>query len=258
MLKARESPWNNCFLGFHWGGNHLGSFTTSKQTLGLARSGTAQRSAQHVGSINRRRARLWAVGLQSHHAEASFHSQTLTFVLRFCILWSHQALPGLSKSLTELGLGERQDFIIPSELPACPPHCLVGCSRLGSCYFGSVAQSYPILCHPMNCNTPGFPVLHYLPEFAQTHVYWIGNTIQSSWMVSTSWMDNNISVVPLSSCLQSFPASGSFPISEQELIPNHALFRNLHFPGKTWVFVSFTFLSLVSHILFFWGKTYIT
>ena len=26
------------------------------------------------------------------------------------------------------------------------------------------------LCDPMDCNTPGFPVLHYLPEFAQTHV----------------------------------------------------------------------------------------
>ena len=23
----------------------------------------------------------------------------------------------------------------------------------------------------MNCSTPGFPVLHYLPEFAQTHVW---------------------------------------------------------------------------------------
>ena len=26
------------------------------------------------------------------------------------------------------------------------------------------------LCHPMNDSMPGFPVLHYLPEFAQTHV----------------------------------------------------------------------------------------
>ena len=27
----------------------------------------------------------------------------------------------------------------------------------------------------MNCSTPGFPVLHYLPEFAQTHVYWVAD-----------------------------------------------------------------------------------
>ena len=33
-----------------------------------------------------------------------------------------------------------------------------------------VAQSYPTLCNPMNCSTPGFPDLYYLPEFVQTHV----------------------------------------------------------------------------------------
>ena len=26
------------------------------------------------------------------------------------------------------------------------------------------------LCNPMDCSTPGFPVLHYLPEFCQIHV----------------------------------------------------------------------------------------
>ena len=26
-------------------------------------------------------------------------------------------------------------------------------------------------------STPGFPVLHYLPEFAQTHVHWVGDDI---------------------------------------------------------------------------------
>ena len=27
------------------------------------------------------------------------------------------------------------------------------------------------LCNPMNCSTPGFSVLHYLRELAQTHVH---------------------------------------------------------------------------------------
>ena len=36
------------------------------------------------------------------------------------------------------------------------------------------------LCDPMDCSTPGFPVLHYLPELAQTHVHWVGNDIQPS------------------------------------------------------------------------------
>ena len=36
------------------------------------------------------------------------------------------------------------------------------------------------LCDPMNCSTPGFPVLHYLPEFAQTHVHWVSGAIWPS------------------------------------------------------------------------------
>ena len=36
------------------------------------------------------------------------------------------------------------------------------------------------LCNLMNCSTPGFPVLHYLPELAQTHVHWVNDTIQPS------------------------------------------------------------------------------
>ena len=30
----------------------------------------------------------------------------------------------------------------------------------------------------MDCSMPGFPVLRYLPEFGQTHVHWVGDTIQ--------------------------------------------------------------------------------
>ena len=36
------------------------------------------------------------------------------------------------------------------------------------------------LCDPMNCSMPGFPVLHHFPEFAQTHVYWVGDAMQLS------------------------------------------------------------------------------
>ena len=32
----------------------------------------------------------------------------------------------------------------------------------------------PTLCHHMDCSTPGFSVLHHLPEFAQAHVHWVG------------------------------------------------------------------------------------
>ena len=35
----------------------------------------------------------------------------------------------------------------------------------------SVAKLYPTLCDPMDCRMPDFPVLHHLPQFAQTHVH---------------------------------------------------------------------------------------
>ena len=44
----------------------------------------------------------------------------------------------------------------------------------------SVAKWCLTLCNPMDCSIPGFPVLHYLPEFAQTHVHWVGDAIQPS------------------------------------------------------------------------------
>ena len=37
-----------------------------------------------------------------------------------------------------------------------------------------------ILCDPMVYSTPGFPVLHYFPEFVQTHVHRVGDAIQPS------------------------------------------------------------------------------
>ena len=44
----------------------------------------------------------------------------------------------------------------------------------------SVAKSCRSLCDLMGCSTPGFPVLHYLPEFAQTHVHRVDDAIQPS------------------------------------------------------------------------------
>ena len=70
---------------------------------------------------------------------------------------------------------------------------------LGWC---SVAQWCPTLCNRMDCSMPGFPVLHCLLELAQTHVPRVGDAIQPSHPLR-----------PFSSCPQSFPASGSLPVS---------------------------------------------
>ena len=38
----------------------------------------------------------------------------------------------------------------------------------------SVPKSCPAICDPMDGSTPGFLVLHHLPEFVQTQVHWLG------------------------------------------------------------------------------------
>ena len=58
-----------------------------------------------------------------------------------------------------------------------------------------VAQSCLTLCNPMNYNMPGFPFLHYLPEFAQTHVHWVNDPIQPSYPWSSPSPDLNFSSI---------------------------------------------------------------
>ena len=52
-------------------------------------------------------------------------------------------------------------------------------------YCCSVAKSCPTLCNPMNCSMPGVPILHYLQEFMQTHVHWVGDAIHPSHPLSS-------------------------------------------------------------------------
>ena len=44
----------------------------------------------------------------------------------------------------------------------------------------SITKSCVTLCDPMDWSMPGFLVLHYLPEFPQTHVPWVSGAIQPS------------------------------------------------------------------------------
>ena len=43
-----------------------------------------------------------------------------------------------------------------------------------------VSKLCPTLCDPMDCSAPGFPVLHRLPELAQTHAHWVSDVLQPS------------------------------------------------------------------------------
>ena len=64
-------------------------------------------------------------------------------------------------------------------------------------------QSCLTLCDPMDCSTPDFLVPYHLPELAQTHVHLVCDAIQPSHPLLSP-----------SSCLQSFPALGSFLMSQ--------------------------------------------
>ena len=70
--------------------------------------------------------------------------------------------------------------------------------------FSSVAQLCPAVRDPMDCSMPGFPCPSSTPVACS-------NSCPLSW-----WCHLIISssAVPFSSCLQSFPASGSFPLSQ--------------------------------------------
>ena len=69
--------------------------------------------------------------------------------------------------------------------------------------FSSVAQSCPTLCDPMHCSMPGFPAI----TNSQTLL-----TLMSIELVMPS--NHLILCCPVSSHLQSFPASGSFQMSQ--------------------------------------------
>ena len=63
--------------------------------------------------------------------------------------------------------------------------------------------SHVWLCDPMDYSMSGFLVLHYLPEFAETHGVWVSDATQPSHLLLS----------PFSFCPHYFPASGAFPMS---------------------------------------------
>ena len=62
-----------------------------------------------------------------------------------------------------------------------------------SVQFSLFSLSYPTLCDPMDCSTPGHAVHHQLPELTQTHVHWVGDAIQPSHPLSSPSLTFNLS-----------------------------------------------------------------
>ena len=115
-------------------------------------------------------------------------------------LWSETITDRWTESNFSYGYHECSSLQV-GDLHASKPHVYRVPAWMIYIKFSSVTRSCPSLRNPIDCSTPSFPVHHQLPELAQTHVHWVG------------WCHPTISssVIPFSSCLQSFPASGSFP-----------------------------------------------
>ena len=65
------------------------------------------------------------------------------------------------------------------------------------------------LCKLMDCSRLGSPVLLHLRQFAPIHVHWAGRYLTNQWLM----LSNHFILCHPSLFLQSFPASGSFPMS---------------------------------------------
>ena len=78
------------------------------------------------------------------------------------------------------------------------------------CCCCSVTQLCPTLCNPMDCSTPGSPVLPHLLERAQTQVHWVGDAIQPSHPLSST-------SPPAFNLFQSFLMSQPFPSDGQSI-----------------------------------------
>ena len=120
------------------------------------------------------------------------------------------------------------------------------------CYCLSVTQSWLTLCDPMDCSTPGSPVLHYLLELVQTHVHWVSDAIQPSHPVSTpSPLALNLSQHQGFFQRVYHPFDGNLLIL-QDLILDDFLHETFSVP-----FMHFLFLFLLSFSSSLWKLLYI-
>ena len=130
----------------------------------------------------------------------STHHRTELLHLKYRHLHCYHATlcPGRVPSLYR-----RQPQRIPSVYPQHRSRisCQASACSLSEVFSSVQSPSGVRLCDRRNCSTPGFPVLHQLPQLAQTHIHCVGDAIQPSHPV-----------FPFS--LQYFPASGSFQVSQ--------------------------------------------
>ena len=144
---------------------------------------------------------------------------THSSILAWGIPWTEE--PGGLQSMGSQRVRHDWSDLVPAHTHThTRTHSLTRLIHTTNHQFSSVAQSYPTLCDPMDCSTSGFPV------------------ITNSWSLPklTCHLTISSSVVPFSSHLQSFPASGSFPVSQFFTSGGQSMeFQLQHQPLK-WIF----------------------
>ena len=110
------------------------------------------------------------------HLQAAWHQNLLLFLMFY-------KNPEFSSTFTSIKphiFKKKEQFNILSIVSFGVPCCC------------SVTQSCPTPCDPVDCSTPGFPVLHHLLEFAWVHVHGIGDAIQPSHPLSPSLLLSSV------------------------------------------------------------------
>ena len=108
---------------------------------------------------------IWELFIEIEYTYTSKH--TVEWVLT---KWAHPCIQHLRQETT---IAITPEIMPPSATTLPKQHCC------------SVTQSFPTLWNAMDCSTPSFPILHYLPEFSQTHGHWVGDVIQLSHPLSS-------------------------------------------------------------------------
>ena len=141
-----------------------------KETQNVLLPNEPERKQQTNGQIQRSVCEQWnTVGAQSlsRDNEACANNGTLLVLSQSVVTMKHvQTMEHCWCSVTQSW-----------QCSACEQWNAVGAQSLSRVWLFAM---------PWNGSTPGFPVLHHLLEFAQTHVHWIGDAIQPSHPLSPS------------------------------------------------------------------------
>ena len=120
----------------------------------------------------------WHHWLSGHEFEQALGAGDGQGSLAYCSPWGLKELDTTEQLYWNERWAKVSDGILISESPMWVKMLHIPCCC-------SVTKSYLIPRDPKDYSTPGFPVLRNLPEFAQTHIHWIGDAIQPSHTLSS-------------------------------------------------------------------------